>query len=136
MKTGRKLIAAALLRAASVIQAVVADNVSWRRALERCEVVWQQPSKDSLGAMPLGSADIGFNVWLEPGGNLRFCAQTVPWEVAGNCTSIVAIDRVELDEQISKMFKATGAVSDAANSPASLTWANTPSQHISSSCRS
>ena len=37
-----------------------------------CNVVWDSPSKDSLGSMPLGNGDIGLNVWVEEGGDLRF----------------------------------------------------------------
>jgi len=38
--------------------------------LDRSNVVWDTPSKDSLGSMPLGNGDIGLNVWCEPGGDL------------------------------------------------------------------
>jgi type I restriction enzyme R subunit len=42
-----------------------------------------------------------------------FFAQKVLRKVAGNWTFVVVTDRVELDEQIAKTFKATGAVSEA-----------------------
>jgi type I restriction enzyme R subunit len=42
-----------------------------------------------------------------------FFAQKVLRKVAGNWTFVVVTDRVELDDQIAKTFKATGAVSDA-----------------------
>ncbi len=42
-----------------------------------------------------------------------FFAQKVLRKVAGNWTFVVVTDRVELDGQISKTFKATGAVSEA-----------------------
>jgi hypothetical protein len=35
-------------------------------------VVWDTPSKDSLGSMPLGNGDVGLNVWVEEGGDLLF----------------------------------------------------------------
>jgi type I restriction enzyme R subunit len=42
-----------------------------------------------------------------------FFAQKVLRKLAGNWTFVVVTDRVELDEQIAKTFKATGAVSEA-----------------------
>jgi len=35
-------------------------------------VVWNTPSADSSGSMPLGNGDIGLNVWVEEGGDLLF----------------------------------------------------------------
>ena len=40
--------------------------------LDACNVVWDSPSKDSFGSMPLGNGDIGLNVWVEEGGDLLF----------------------------------------------------------------
>jgi len=34
------------------------------------DVVWDSPSTNSLGSMPLGNGDIGANVWVEPSGDL------------------------------------------------------------------
>ncbi|MDQ6632227.1 MAG: type I restriction endonuclease [Verrucomicrobiota bacterium] len=45
--------------------------------------------------------------------SMVFFAQKVLRKVAGNWTFVVVTDRVELDEQIAKTFKATGAVSQA-----------------------
>ena len=33
---------------------------------DNCNVVWDTPSTNSLGSMPLGNGDIGLNVWTEP----------------------------------------------------------------------
>lgn len=35
-------------------------------------VVWDSPSKDSSGSMPLGNGDVGINVWVEESGDLVF----------------------------------------------------------------
>ncbi len=40
--------------------------------LQQCNVVWDTPSPDSSGSMPLGNGDIGVNVWVEPNGDLVF----------------------------------------------------------------
>jgi type I restriction enzyme, R subunit len=45
--------------------------------------------------------------------SMVFFAQKVLRKLIGNWTFVVVTDRVELDEQISKTFKATGAVSEA-----------------------
>jgi type I restriction enzyme R subunit len=44
--------------------------------------------------------------------SMVFFAQKVLRKVAGNWTFVVVTDRVELDDQIAKTFKATGAVSE------------------------
>jgi type I restriction enzyme R subunit len=45
--------------------------------------------------------------------SMVFFAQKVLRKLAGNWTFVVVTDRVELDEQIAKTFKTTGAVSEA-----------------------
>jgi type I restriction enzyme R subunit len=45
--------------------------------------------------------------------SMVFFAQKVLRKLAGNWTFVVTTDRVELDDQIAKTFKATGAVSEA-----------------------
>jgi type I restriction enzyme R subunit len=45
--------------------------------------------------------------------SMVFFAQKVLRKVPGNWTFVIATDRVELDDQIAKTFKATGAVSEA-----------------------
>ncbi len=34
------------------------------------DVIWDSPSADSLGSMPLGNGDVAANVWVEPAGDL------------------------------------------------------------------
>ena len=40
--------------------------------LDRYDVIWDTPSTDAMGSMPLGNGDIGLNVWVEQDGDLRF----------------------------------------------------------------
>lgn len=40
--------------------------------LDRYNVVWDTPSKDHTGSMPLGNGDISLNVWVEENGDLIF----------------------------------------------------------------
>lgn len=39
---------------------------------EPYNVVWNSPSHDTSGTMPLGNGDIGINVWVEEDGDLLF----------------------------------------------------------------
>ncbi len=39
---------------------------------EPLPLVWDSPSKDAKGSMPIGNGDIGLNVWVEPNGDLVF----------------------------------------------------------------
>jgi len=52
--------------------------------LDRYNVVWDSPSKDHNGSMPIGNGDIGMNVWMEPGGDLLLLvSKTDAW--SENC---------------------------------------------------
>jgi alpha-L-fucosidase 2 len=47
-------------------------------------VVWDSPSNDSTGSMPLGNGDLGVNAWVEPSGDLvLLLSKTDAW--SGNC---------------------------------------------------
>jgi hypothetical protein len=55
--------------------------------LDHCNVVWDSPSTNSWGSMPIGNGDIGANVWVEPSGDLvLLLSKTDAWdEVARLC---------------------------------------------------
>jgi len=49
--------------------------------LDRCNVVWTTPSRDSSGSMPLGNGDVGVNLWVEAGGDLlMLISKTDAWD--------------------------------------------------------
>lgn len=49
--------------------------------LEDSNIVWDSPSADSKGSMPIGNGDIGLNVWVEPNGDLCFLVgKTDAWD--------------------------------------------------------
>ncbi|MCX6910731.1 MAG: DUF5703 domain-containing protein [Verrucomicrobia bacterium] len=51
--------------------------------LERYNVVWKTPSLNAAGSMPIGNGEVGLNIWVEEGGNLRFyIARTDAWSEA------------------------------------------------------
>ena len=41
-------------------------------SLDDYNVVWDTPSADSAGSMPLGNGEIALNAWVEPSGDLLF----------------------------------------------------------------
>ena len=52
--------------------------------LDACNVVWDTPSKEHNGSMPIGNGDIGMNVWVDTGGNLwLLLSKTDAW--SENC---------------------------------------------------
>jgi alpha-L-fucosidase 2 len=42
------------------------------KRLEEYNVVWESPSSDHHGSMPIGNGDIGLNVWVEQNGDICF----------------------------------------------------------------
>ena len=53
-------------------------------SLAGCNVVWDSPSANSFGSMPLGNGDVGINVWVEPNGDLLFYIAKVDAYDAGH----------------------------------------------------
>ena len=49
--------------------------------LQEYNVIWDSPSRDSSGSMPLGNGDIGLNVWVEADGDLLLLiAKSDAWD--------------------------------------------------------
>jgi alpha-L-fucosidase 2 len=56
------------------------------------EVVWDSPSQDSNGTMPLGNGEIALNAWIEPSGDLRFyIGRTDSWDDNGRLLKIGSV---------------------------------------------
>jgi hypothetical protein len=56
------------------------------------EVVWDTPSSDYNGTMPLGNGEIALNAWIEPSGDLRFyIARTDAWDDSGRLVKVGAV---------------------------------------------
>ena len=76
-----RLFYAACLGWFAVVHAVAADA---RTPPSAYEVVWDSPSEDSGGTMPLGNGEVALNAWVEPSGDLRFyIARTDSWDDNG-----------------------------------------------------
>ena len=53
------------------------------------DVVWDSPSLNSAGSMPLGNGDIGVNAWVEAGGDLvLYVSKTDAWDENGRLCKI------------------------------------------------
>lgn len=49
-------------------------------SIDRYNVVWNSPSRDASGSMPIGNGETGLNVWVEEGGDLVFyISRTDAW---------------------------------------------------------
>lgn len=65
--------------------------------LDSYNVVWESPSKNSAGSMPLGNGDIGLNVWVENDGDLLFyIGKTDAWSEDSDLVKLGRV-RVHLD---------------------------------------
>lgn len=61
---------------------------------ERYNVVWDSPSKDQHGSMPLGNGSTGINAWIEPNGDLIFyISRTDSW---GGDGTLLKLGRVRI----------------------------------------
>lgn len=60
-----------LLLSIVVVESALAQPAS-PHPMDRYNVVWDSPSEDYNGSMPIGNGDIGSNVWVEPNGDLIF----------------------------------------------------------------
>lgn len=79
-------------------------------------VVWDSPSRDSSGSMPLGNGDIGLNVWAEEGGDLLFyVSKTDAWSENARLLKLGRI-RVSFEPNPfgrGQLFRQTLSLSDA-----------------------
>ncbi|MGC9085820.1 MAG: DUF5703 domain-containing protein [Thermoproteota archaeon] len=56
------------------------------------EVIWDTPSEDYNGTVPLGNGEVALNAWVEPSGDLRFyIARTDSWDDYGRLVKVGAI---------------------------------------------
>ena len=70
---------------------------------EKYNVVWDSPSQDYNGSMPIGNGDIGANVWVEPTGDLIFyLSKTDAWSGGGPDPELLKLGRfrVRLDKPL------------------------------------
>ena len=62
-------------------------------------VVWESPSAESNGTMPLGNGEIALNAWIEASGDLQFfIARTDAWDAYGRLLKVGGV-RVRVNNQ-------------------------------------
>ncbi|MCX6873050.1 MAG: DUF5703 domain-containing protein [Verrucomicrobia bacterium] len=92
-----------VLSAATAVPAATAGagnakgNPALEAALAPYNVVWDSPSKDAHGSMPLGNGDVGINAWVEENGDLVFyVSKTDAWDENARLCKIGRV-RVKFD---------------------------------------
>ena len=82
--------------------------------LSKYNVVWNTPSDDSFGSMPLGNGDIGLNVWVEKSGDLLFYISKVDAFDAGHLLPKLGRIRIKTEPALTvEKFKQTLSLVDA-----------------------
>lgn len=80
---------AAALPAEPEVGVVAAEADVVASELPRYNAVWNSPSADAHGSMPIGNGDIGANVWVEPMGDVVFyVSKTDAWDENGRLCKV------------------------------------------------
>ena len=99
---GRTVALALLALASSAISSVSAQQVMLEALppvdplaeLDRYNVVWNSPSGDPAGSMPIGNGEVGLNVWVESNGDLVFyISRTDAWS---ECNRLLKLGRIRV----------------------------------------
>ena len=86
---------------ACALFACAADSLQAETGKERpsskYNVIWDSPSKDFNGSMPIGNGDLAANVWVEPGGELIFfLSKSDTWSGGGPDPELLKLGRVRV----------------------------------------
>lgn len=89
------------------------------------DVIWDTPSQDSSGSMPIGNGDIGLNVWVEKTGDLlMLIGKTDAWDENGRLIKLGKVrvkasssvpGRIETFQQ--RLHLSTGEITVSIGSP-------------------
>ncbi len=91
------LVSAILGVGVAPFAAVPAGAADTADPLDRCNVVWDSPSGNSSGSMPIGNGDIGANVWVDANGDLLLLiSKTDAWNAGGDLLKVGRV-RIKLD---------------------------------------
>ena len=73
--------------------------------LDSYNVLWDSPSRDAHGSMPLGNGDVGINAWVEANGDLVFyVSKTDAWDENARLCKIGRV-RVKFDPPLAAKDK-------------------------------
>ncbi|HUU92430.1 MAG TPA: DUF5703 domain-containing protein [Phycisphaerae bacterium] len=92
MESALKLVLVSLAVCVPLVATAGAAETAHR--MDACNVVWQTPSKDSSGSMPLGNGSTGLNAWVEENGDLLFYISRIDsW---GDNARLLKVGRVRI----------------------------------------
>ncbi len=86
------------------IAALFLGSQAMAGSLEDANVVWDSPSENSLGSMPIGNGDIGANVWVEPSGDLVLLLSKT--DAFDDFSRLLKIGRVRIKTGLQAQFTA------------------------------
>jgi hypothetical protein len=79
---------------AAIVKAAAPGEFDPLAELDRYNVVWNSPSADASGSMPIGNGEVGLNVWVEADGDLVFyISRTDAWS---ECNRLLKLGRVRV----------------------------------------
>ena len=82
--------------------------------ISNSNLIWNTPSENSFGSMPLGNGDIGLNVWVEKNGDLLFYISKVDAFDSGHILPKLGRVRIKLSPALStNRFRQTLNLIDA-----------------------
>jgi len=92
--TARWLPAGMLILIPTAMLALFAGPAEAAHRMDPYNVVWQTPSKDASGSMPLGNGSTGLNAWVEASGDLVFYLSRIDsW---GDNARLLKVGRVRI----------------------------------------
>jgi len=97
-----------------ILIACITGRAATNNPVSQFNVVWNTPSEDSFGSMPLGNGDVGLNVWVEKNGDLVFYISKVNAFDAGHFLPKLGRIRIKMQPALSLSdFKQTLNLIDA-----------------------
>lgn len=121
-----KFFSASLLSLVFPICAVAGEFP--RADLDASNVVWNSPSENSRGSMPIGNGDIAANVWVEPSGDLLFyVSKSDAWDESMRLVKVGGV-RVKFEPALIKEGKSFTQTLDLATGKILI---KTPEQEVS-----
>lgn len=94
MKKYPHLVTLLVLSLCPILSSLSAAEASPSNEPSRYNIVWDTPSKDAFGSVPLGNGDIGINAWVQEGDDLLFyIGKTDTW---GDNSRLLKVGRVRV----------------------------------------
>ena len=78
----KSLLPVTLLALLAGVSPARAQDTPVLEQLAAHNVIWDSPSQDMHGSMPIGNGDLAANLWVEPSGNLVFYLSKSDWRLA------------------------------------------------------